>query len=121
MKFNKVTPCTILLQVMKRSNVNINEIAKERCERLILLAKEMYTSDALLSRRYITLARAIAMRHRLKLGRKLFCKKCNSVFISGVTVITRIDMKRKERVLTCKNCGSKIIMQISKKFEKNVD
>lgn len=97
---------------MKRGFVNVNEIAKERCDKLLALAKEGYATDKRLSIRYVALARAIAMKHRLKLGRRVFCKKCNAIFIPGVTSIIRVFVKRKEKKVTCKNCGAKIIFKI---------
>lgn len=100
---------------MAKSLVNLNEIAKERCDKLLALAKETYERDKELAFKYVKLARAIAMRHRLKLGRKLFCKKCSAIFIPGITAITRIDMKRKEKITTCKNCKNKIISRIGAK------
>lgn len=99
---------------MAKPTINLNQIAKERCDKLLALAKETYEKDKELALKYVKLARAIAMRHRLKLGRKLFCKKCNTIFIPGATIITRIDMKRKERALICKNCGAKLITKITK-------
>lgn len=115
MKFNKVTAAQSLKQNMVKPSINVNEIAKERCDKLLALAKETYEKNQELALRYVKLARAIAMRHRLKLGRKLFCKKCNTIFIPGFTIVTRIDMKRKEKTVTCKNCKNKLTSHIGAK------
>ena len=108
----------MFIALMARNGVNVNEIAKERCTTLLGLAKEIVSKDKELATRYVILARAIAMRHRLKLGRKDFCKKCNAVFVSGVTLLTRIDAKLKVKTLICKNCGLKLRVKLKDKPKK---
>ncbi|HIH20251.1 TPA: ribonuclease P [Candidatus Micrarchaeota archaeon] len=83
--------------------MNVNEIAKQRCEKLLCMAREIYAKEPALAKRYVTLARKIAMRHRISLGNKSFCKKCNTVFIPGQTLKIRIG--RGLRLYTCVSCG----------------
>jgi len=82
----------------------VNNIARRRCEKLIALAKKNWVEDEKLALRYVTLARKIAMRHRLKLGSKDFCRKCNTPFNSKTM---KKRLVKGFVVLECLNCGSK--------------
>ena len=84
--------------------MNVTEIAKERCEKLLKLAKENVESEPALSKKYVSLARKIAMRHRFPLGNKSFCKKCGVVFASGKTL--KIRLEKGLRLYICVSCGS---------------
>jgi len=86
--------------------MNVDAMARQRIETLLGLAKKMWRVDKLLSRRYVRLARKIAARHRIKLGNKLFCKKCNAVFIPGRTLRVRQSPKHKTVLYVCLECGS---------------
>ena len=81
-----------------------DQIAKRRIETLFSLAKEFYPKDKTLSKRYVSLARKIAMRHRLSLGSKQFCKKCNTVFIAGTTLKVRVSPFKTAVLYTCNIC-----------------
>ncbi|MFH1442972.1 MAG: ribonuclease P [Candidatus Micrarchaeota archaeon] len=86
--------------------MNLDEIAYGRCGKLLLMAAGIYTEDPALSKRYVQLARKIAMRHRIPLGSKSFCKKCNTVFIPGKTLKVRVAPSKKAVVYICQNCKS---------------
>ncbi len=90
-----------------------DRIALERCEYLLELAKQMWKKDEKLSKRYVQLARKIAMRHRLKLGRRKFCKKCNAVFIVGETLKVRISTKEKAVIWKCLQCENVVRFPIA--------
>lgn len=83
--------------------MDANKIAKERCEKLLKMAREVYASEPTLAKRYVSLARKISMRHRISLGNGEYCKKCNTVFIPGRTLKTRIA--KGIRINTCVSCG----------------
>ncbi len=83
--------------------MNANEIAMRRCGKLLSLAAEVHAADPALAKRYVTLARKIAMRHRLSLGNGKFCKKCGTIFIPGRTLKTRLA--KGLRLNTCVSCG----------------
>jgi ribonuclease P protein subunit RPR2 len=83
--------------------MNANEIAKKRCETLLALAKKAYVGEPSLAKRYVYLARKIAMRHRISLGNKTFCKKCNAVFIEGKTL--KVRLSKGLRLYICVSCG----------------
>ncbi len=86
--------------------MNIDDIAFGRCQKLLELAREMFPEDKALSRRYVELARKIAMRHRIPLGSKEFCKKCGIIFIHGKTLNVRISPSKGAAVYICTNCKS---------------
>jgi len=79
-------------------------IAKERCKKLLALAAKTTGDDPALARRYVKIARAIAMGHRFPLGNHSYCKKCYTVFVPGRTVTVRIDSKNKRVLYKCKHC-----------------
>ena len=96
---------------MKRKAAGIagweNTIAGQRIEKLIGLATAAYAEgDSVHARRYVTIARKIAMRHRLKIGSGLFCKSCNQIFAqAGKTHKVRIVAGKPFCV--CASCGKK--------------
>ena len=83
-----------------------SQVAFQRCEYLLSLAGKTWKSDEKLAKRYVQLTRKIAMRFRLKLGRRSFCKQCNSPFIVGETLKVRISSKEKCVVWKCVPCGN---------------
>ncbi len=85
--------------------MNANAIAAERCRKLIALAREIYSEDPALAKRYVSLARKIAMRHRLSLGKKDFCRRCGTVFIPGVTLRVRVSPSKTTVLYTCISCN----------------
>lgn len=84
-------------------------IPGERCKKLLDLAGK----DAAHEKRYVSLARKIAMRHRLKLGRRKFCKKCNSL-LDGKNLVVRL--KSKTIIYACRNCNTAQRIPIRKKL-----
>ncbi len=73
----------------KHPTVDLSKVAKGRIDYLLGLARQKWVQAPALSRRYVQLARKIAMRHRIRLGNRLFCKECNAPFIHGRTVKSR--------------------------------
>lgn len=90
--------------------MNVNEIARERCEKLFELAKA--SSDEKLAKRYVSLARKIAMRHRIHL-KKDYCRNCLTPFVEGRTVKTRVLNKTLQK--TCLACGAKARKPVKKR------
>ncbi len=87
----------------------MRRIALERVERLLNLARAVYHEDPDRARRYVELARRIAMKARVKLPKHLkrsFCKRCNTPLIPGVTARVRLRQNRMPHVsITCLECG----------------
>lgn len=97
--------------------MNVNKIAFQRCATLLELSREMFAKDKALAKRYVSLARKIAMRHRLKLGARDFCKKCSTPFMPGVTLKVRLKPKEKIIAYICLECGAKKRFKYSKAFK----
>ncbi len=83
--------------------MDATKIAKERCAKLLEMAREVYSKEPSLAKRYVFLARKISMRHRISLGNAEYCKKCNTIFILGKTLKVRLD--KGIRLNTCVSCG----------------
>jgi len=95
-----------------------DEIALERCDKLFAMAREQFAKNKPRSKRYVEIARKLAMRHRLPLGSKSYCKKCGIIFIPGVTLKVRADSKAKAVVYVCCECGAKKKFGYSKEKAK---
>ncbi len=90
---------------------NVREIARERIEILLALAKKTFPDDRLLSKRYVELARLIGMKAGVRLSkeqRMSICKGCGSMLIPGVNCRVRTRSELGTTVLiTCLECGAK--------------
>lgn len=84
-------------------HLDANKIAKERCEKLLRMAREIYSKEPSLAKRYVLLARKISMRHRISLGNREFCKKCSTIFIPGRTL--KVRLAKGIRLNICSSCG----------------
>ncbi|MDP6642022.1 MAG: ribonuclease P protein component 4 [Candidatus Nanoarchaeia archaeon] len=88
-----------------KSNNKFKVIAKERINSLFEQADKTFKKNPKLSDRYITLARKIAMKSRVRIPRELkrkFCKHCYHYLKSGVNL--RIRTKDKKVVYYCLDC-----------------
>ncbi|MDO5845205.1 MAG: ribonuclease P protein component 4 [Methanocorpusculum sp.] len=98
-------------KIRKESN---KDIASERVNILFGLAKENNNSPEL-QKRYIFLAREIAMKQRLRLGKehkRHFCKKCGSYLLAGKNL--RVRVHGGKVIYTCETCGNIIRIPINK-------
>jgi ribonuclease P protein subunit RPR2 len=87
----------------------IDEIARERCAKLLKMACEkLRAGDERLAKRYVDLARRIAMRHRFPLGRSSYCRKCGMPLVQGISLKTRVA--KGKRVNSCLKCGATVIV-----------
>ena len=86
--------------------MNAAQIALERCKKLFSLARGELERNPTRAKRYVKLARKVAMRHRLPLGSKEFCKKCGAVFVLGKSLKVRSSSKQKMMLYTCLACGA---------------
>ncbi|MFH1591992.1 MAG: ribonuclease P protein component 4 [Candidatus Woesearchaeota archaeon] len=81
------------------------KIASERIEILFKEAKKVSKQNLQLSNRYITLARKISTKLKVRIPKeykKLFCKNCYKYFLPGKTLRTRT--KNKKLIYFCYNC-----------------
>jgi len=97
-----------------KETIDLKKIALERCEKLLSLARKVFPQNPARARRYVSLARKIAMHHRLHIDNKSFCKKCGEIFIAGKTVKVRLDSKNKRVLYVCLKCGAKKAFGYSK-------
>lgn len=78
--------------------------ALERISELFLQAKD--SNNSVLSKRYVNLARRIAMRYRVRFSREQklsFCKNCDAFLVRGKN--SSIRLIKSNIVLSCKECG----------------
>ncbi len=108
---------------MRRRNLKLERrIARERIEILMQLAREVFHRDAALARRYVELARRIAMRYNVRFPgkwKRFFCKACGSFLVPGVNM--RVRCTKQRVVITCLECGhvKRISYVREKKARKN--
>ncbi len=108
---------------MRRRNPKLERrIARERIEILMQLAGEVFHRDPKLARRYVELARRIAMRYNVrfpKRWKRFFCKACGSFLVPGVNM--RVRCTKQRVVITCLECGKvkRIPYVREKKARKN--
>ncbi len=91
--------------MLKREKRLEKKIAKERIKILFEMMERMKDEDYDLARRYVELARRIAMKYRLKLPKRyklLFCKKCLYPYKEGKF---RVRVRKSRVIITCMNCG----------------
>ncbi len=104
--FNRanIYPQAKLRVMLKREKKLEREIALSRIEKLIEMAEKMKFEDYELSKRYVTIARKIAMKYRVRIPKELriFCKKC---FYPYRHDRIRVRVRKNRVVITCLNCG----------------
>ena len=106
---------------MARRNDRVKQrsLAEERINRLFELAIEHAGNagaegngatdgaDGTFCATCVKHARTLAMKYRIRIKKpynRYFCRKCNSFFMPGRNVKTRIY--RNKVIVTCKNCGA---------------
>jgi ribonuclease P protein subunit RPR2 len=85
---------------MRKRKEVIRELARERIERLFVLAGEESRKE------YITLARKIGMKYRVRIPKELkmrMCRNCYSYLIFGRNA--RVRLRGDRMSVTCLNCG----------------
>lgn len=95
-------------------------IATQRIRNLFTLAKQTLHNDPYLAKRYVNIARRIAMAAKIRLPKEYkrqVCKHCKSFILPGVNCRVRIKHCREPHVVvTCLNCGKQ--MRIPLKHKK---
>ena len=105
--------------MLKREKKLEKKIAKERIKILFEMMESMKHEDYELARRYVELARRIAMKYRLKMPKKyklLFCKKCLYPYKEGRF---RVRIRKSRVIITCLNCGHERRIPIRPRRKKN--
>ncbi len=96
------------MRKLKKPEYQLN-IAKERIEILFNLAEKEFHKHPARSRRYVQLARKIALRYNIRLSKEMkrkFCKNCNNLLKPKIGAAEKIDKKTKIISVTCLNCKS---------------
>ncbi len=91
--------------MLRREKRLERKIARERISILLRMADRMKFEDYDLARRYVELARKIAMRYRIRLSKnqkRVFCKKC---FYPYRHDRVRVRVRKSRVMITCLNCG----------------
>jgi ribonuclease P protein subunit RPR2 len=87
------------------------DIARERIQILLTLAKQTFPKNRALSKRYVELARLIGMRAGVRIPREdkqFICKGCGSLLVPGANCRVRTRSETGTTVLiTCLECGAK--------------
>ena len=81
------------------------EIAKERIKILFEQAEQTFSKNKSLANRYVTLARKIAMKVRLRIPlehKRKFCKHCYKFLMPGTNA--RIRTRNGKVVISCFEC-----------------
>jgi ribonuclease P protein subunit RPR2 len=91
----------------KKNKAVARSIAQERIEYLFSLAKTEFPTNPEMSKRYVSLARKIGMRHRVSIPSELkrtFCKSCGSLLVPGNN--SRARLKGNTIIISCLDCGN---------------
>jgi ribonuclease P protein subunit RPR2 len=98
------------------------QIAKQRVDILFEQANKVYNDSPDLSRRYLDMARKIAMAAKIRLPvefKRQTCKNCNSLLVCGQNCRVRVRQKREPHVvITCLKCGWQTRIRLRQKKEK---
>lgn len=106
----------------KDKKSRINENALERVYDLFKEARLVFKTDEELSKKYVKLARKIAMRVNLRMPREIkvqFCRNCDAYMIPGVNC--RIRTKNRKVVYYCLECKHFRKYLINKKNNKKYE
>ncbi len=89
----------------RKKSKDQTDIANARIKKLFFLSDEVFTEDPKLSDRYVELARAIAMKLKIKLDsryKRKFCKHCYKYLRPGVNC--RVRTVSGKVVYSCFSC-----------------
>ncbi|RLG17911.1 ribonuclease P [Nanoarchaeota archaeon] len=81
----------------------MKDIARERIKILLDLAKKRVNDRPDLSDRYVYIARRIAMKARVKMPPRVYCRKCGTFWYPGKTVTVRVE--NGYLIYKCMKCG----------------
>jgi ribonuclease P protein subunit RPR2 len=93
---------------MRASRSQLKALARHRVNILLSEALETSKDDLNLANRQAEIARKICLKYNIRLPyfeRQLFCRKCKSFIVPGVTSRIRLDYKPKAVKITCLKCG----------------
>ncbi|RLI88522.1 MAG: ribonuclease P [Archaeoglobales archaeon] len=105
--------------MLRREKKLEKEIALRRINLLLGKAQEIKFEDYELARRYVELARKIAMRYRVRIPKelRLYCKKCGYPYRHDRL---RVRVSKSRVIITCLNCGFVRRVPIRPKRQKEI-
>ena len=92
------------------------EIAKERVKILFKQAEEVFPKNKALANRYVTLARKVAMKVKIRMPLELkrkFCKHCYKFLMPGVN--SRVRTRDGKVIISCFECKKFVRIPVKKK------
>lgn len=84
-------------------------VANERIEILVGQARQMVEKDDRLSRRYVSLARKISERTKVRIPsemKRYLCRGCGIALVPGRNAKVRLHAAKSGTVITCLSCGA---------------
>jgi len=100
----------------KKKPLKQREIASERIKILFEQARKRFKKDPSLSDRYVSLARKISMKYKVKIPadlKKQFCKHCYKYLVPSVNC--RVRLQKGRIIYYCLNCKKYMRFPYSKK------
>lgn len=92
-----------------KTRAAVATVASERIGILIDQARQMVERDERLSRRYVSLARKISERTKVRIPsetKKYLCKSCGIALVPGYNAKIRLHAAKSGLVITCLSCGT---------------
>jgi len=92
-----------------KTRAAVASVATERFEILLDQAKKMALTNEKLSRRYVSLARKIASRTKVRIPREskmYLCKGCGLSLVPGYNAKVRLHAHTTGIVISCLSCGA---------------
>jgi len=89
----------------KISKAKQKEIARERIQILFQQAEQKFAENKSLANRYVTLARKLSMKAKVRIPRELkrkFCKHCYKFLMPGKNA--RVRVRENKVVISCLEC-----------------
>jgi len=92
-----------------KTRAAVASVATERFQILLAQAKRMALTDEKLSRRYVSLARKISSRTKVRIPREskmYLCKGCGLALVPGHNAKIRLHAHTTGIVISCSSCGT---------------
>jgi ribonuclease P protein subunit RPR2 len=102
---NNKNKAKIMKRKYQKKPEKLRKIAKERIEILFKEAKEAFKDDPKLANRYVSLARKISMKYKVRIRPELkrrFCRHCYCYLVPSKNC--RIRLQKSKVVYYCLNC-----------------
>jgi len=106
--YQRIYITNLIILIMAKPTVpksKQKEIAKERIEKLFFQAEKVFSENKALANRYVTLARKIAMKTKVRIPlvlKRKFCKHCYKFLMPGNNSRTRT--RNGKVIISCFEC-----------------